>query len=227
MWEDVVGAHPRSLAELRAGADAHTVRSVRLVRGAGPQRSGQRRRRRTRRRQPRRRGRHPRAARPRVLRPGAIALPNLHRRRSAHGHHGRLQRTAEDRRGAAGTPDLRVRDDRAGEGVAHHPLAHPSLSVPAAGAPDHAGAAGTHLRPRGRHGRRRGVSTGHSRRRRLAARHLVGARPAAGRCAKQQPGHLPAGPGAAWRDGRRADRRRRRRAGRRGRRGRCSARSRR
>ena len=48
--------------------------------------------------------------------------------------HGRLQRAAEDRRGAAGTPDLRVRDDRAGEGAAHHPVAHASLPVPAAGA---------------------------------------------------------------------------------------------
>ena len=47
---------------------------------------------------------------------------------------------------------------------------------------------------------------------------LVGARPAAGRC-RREPGHVPAGAGAARRDGRRADRRRRRRAGRRGRRG--------
>ena len=49
-----------------------------------------------------------------------------------------LQRAAEDRRGAAGPPDLRVRDHRAREGAAHHPLAHPPLPVPAAGAEDHA-----------------------------------------------------------------------------------------
>ena len=216
--EDVVGADPGPLAELRAGADGDAVRRVRLLCGAGAQRAGQRRRRRTRRRQPRRRRRHPRAARPRVLRPRAVAVPHLHRRRSAHGHHGRLQRAAEDRRGTAGTPDLRVRHHRAGEGAAHHPLAHPSLPVPAAGAADHARPARTDLRAGERRRRRRGVPAGDPGRRRVTARHPVGARPAAGR-RRGQPGRVRAGAGAARRHRRRADRRCGRRAGRRRRRG--------
>ena len=70
----------------------------------------------------------------------------------------------------------------------------------------------------GRGGRRCGVPAGDSGRRRLATRHALGARPAAGRC-RRKPGGVPAGAGAARRHGRRADRRRGRRAGRGGRRG--------
>ena len=58
----------------------------------------------------------------------------------------------------------------------------------------------------------RGVPAGHPRRRRIAARHAVGARPAAGRC-RTAMGHLPAGPVAAGRHRRGADRRGGRRAG--------------
>ena len=81
--------------------------------------------------QPRRRRRRPRAARPGVLRARRVALPGVHHRRGAHGHHAGLQRAAEDRRGAAGAPGLRLRHHRAGEGAADHPVAHPPLPVPA------------------------------------------------------------------------------------------------
>ena len=43
----------------------------------------------------------------------------------------RLQRAAQDRRGAAGARQVHLRDDRAREGHRHHPLAHPPLPVPA------------------------------------------------------------------------------------------------
>ena len=49
-----------------------------------------------------------------------------------------VQRAAQDRRGAARTPDLRVRHHRAGEGAADHPVANPPLPVPAVGAADDA-----------------------------------------------------------------------------------------
>ena len=48
--------------------------------------------------------------------------------------HAGLQRPAQDRRGAAGARQVRLRDHRAGEGHRHHPLAHPPLPVPAGAA---------------------------------------------------------------------------------------------
>ncbi len=65
--------------------------------------------------------------------------------------------------------DLHLRDHRAGEGAADHPLAHPSLPVPVARAGDDAGAAGEDLRAGGCDGREAGVSAGHPRRWRFAA----------------------------------------------------------
>jgi hypothetical protein len=47
----------------------------------------------------------------------------------AHGHHGGLQRAAEDRRGTPRAPDLRVRHHRARQGARRHdPLAHAPLT---------------------------------------------------------------------------------------------------
>ena len=44
---------------------------------------------------------------------------------------GRLQRAPQARRGAPAAPEVRVRDDRAGEGDRDHQVADPSLPVPA------------------------------------------------------------------------------------------------
>ena len=95
--------------------------------------------------------------------------------------HAGLQRPAQDRRGAAGVPRLRLRDDRAGQGAADHPVAHPPLPVPADPADDAARPAGEDLRRRGRHRRADRVPAGRPGRRRLGARLAVDPRPAAGR----------------------------------------------
>ena len=68
------------------------------------------------------------------------------------------------------------------------------------------GAGRADLRPGGRGRRRCGVPAGDPRRRRFAARHVVGARPVVGRRGRQS-GQLPAGAGAAGRHRRGADRR--------------------
>ena len=132
------------------GPDLHAVRRLRVLRRAGARRPRLARRHRDRRGQPRRRRRRPRPARTRLLRPGQQPLQGLHRRRGAHGHHAGLQRPAQGGRGAAGVPRLRLRDDGAGQGAAHHPVAHPPLPVPAGPADHAARAAGEDLRGRGR-----------------------------------------------------------------------------
>ena len=92
-----------------------------------------------------------------------------------------LQRPAQDRRGAAGAPQVHLRHHRAREGHRHHPLAHPPLSVPAGAAradcrttsPSCASAKGITVE-------RRAAARG-ARRRRLGARLAVRAGPADGR----------------------------------------------
>ena len=200
--QDLQRADPGPLAQLRAGPHPRAVRRLPVLRLAGPGRAGQHRRHRARRGLARRCRRHPRAARPGVLRAGRVALPGVHRRRGAHDHHAGLQRPAQDRGGAAGAPGVRVRDHRAGQGAAHHPLPHPPLPVPADPAGHAAQAAGADLRRGGRGRRPGGVPAGHPGRRRLGARLAVGARPAAGR-GRAGGRHLRAGGRAARRHRRR------------------------
>ncbi len=120
-----------ALAQLRAGPDAGPLRHLRLVRGAGAERPRLARRHRDRRGVAQRRRRRPRPAGAGLLRPGLQPLQGLHHRRGPHGHDGGVQRAAEARRGAAGLREVRLRDDRARERPADHPLAHPPLPLPA------------------------------------------------------------------------------------------------
>ena len=118
-------------------------------------RAGQHRRHRDRRGQPRRGRRRSRPAREGVLRAGVVALQGLHHRRGAHGLDAGLQRAAQAGRGAAPAREVRLRDDRAGEGPADDPIAHASLPVPARPVEDPAAAPRACLRAGGR-GRRAG-----------------------------------------------------------------------
>ena len=83
--------------------------------------------------QPRRR-RDPRAARPGGLQAGDRPLQGLHDRRSAHAHHDRLQRDAEDAGGAARVPEVRAGDDRSAEGAGDGAVALPAVQPAADGA---------------------------------------------------------------------------------------------
>ena len=161
--------HPGPLPQLRAGSDPRAVRHLRLVRGARPRRRGHGRRHRDRRGQPRRCRRRPRPARARVLRAGPEPLQDLHHRRGAHGDAAGLQRPAEDRRGAAGAREVRLRDDRAREGHRHDPLPHPPLPVPAGPAAAAPGLHGAAVRVRGRGGGAGRAVVRRPRRRRLGA----------------------------------------------------------
>ena len=172
---------PGPRAQLRAGADRRPVRRVRQLPGPGPRRAGLHRRHRDRRRVARWCRRRPRPAREGVLRAGAQPLQGLHHRRGPHGHDAGLQRPAQARRGAAAAPALHLRHDRARQGAADDPVAHPPLPVPA----DPAAAALVvplrALHQGGRHDRAGGAAAGRPRRRRLGARHPLRARPAARR----------------------------------------------
>ncbi len=136
MRQDHQCAHPRPVAELRAGPDVHALRDLPKLPRARPGGTGQRGRHRDRRGQPRRRRRRPRPAGARVLQPRRVPLQGVRRRRGAHGQLCWLQRAAQGRRGAAGAPEVRLRDHRAGEGDRHHPVADPPLPVPVDPAPD-------------------------------------------------------------------------------------------
>ena len=92
--------------------------------------------------------------------------------------HAGLQRAAQDRRGAAAAREVHLRDDGAGQGHRHHPLAHPPLPVPAGPAGRAGAVPRAALRQRGRAGRLRRAAARRARRRRLRARLALGARPA-------------------------------------------------
>ena len=63
-------------------------------------------------------------------------LQGLHDRRSAHAHQGRVQRDAEDARGAARVPEVRAGDDRSAEGAGDGAVALPAVQPAADGAAD-------------------------------------------------------------------------------------------
>ena len=106
-------------------------------------------------------------------------LQDLRHRRGAHGLVGRLQRPAQAGRGAAGVRQVRLRDDRAGEGPRHDQVADPPLPVPADPAEACCGRTwSSSAAGRGRHGRAGGLPAGGARRRRQRPGHAVGARPA-------------------------------------------------
>ena len=144
--QDLQRPDPGPLDELRRGPDADPLRGVPVVHRPRPERSRLARRDRARRCVPRRRRRHPGPAREGAVPPGAEPVQDLHPRRGAHDHHGRVQRPAEAGRGAPGLRQVRLRHDRAGQGPADHPLAHPPLPVPAGAAAGAARAAGRGLR---------------------------------------------------------------------------------
>ncbi len=79
---------------------------------------------------------------------GRGPLQDLHPRRGALADRRRLERAAEDARGAASARRVRALHDRSGQAAEHDPLALPALRVPAA----RAGRAreGAHARVRGR-----------------------------------------------------------------------------
>ena len=133
--QDVQRPHPGPLAQLRAGPDARPVRGVRLLRRAGAATAP---------------GSldvieidaasHGGVDDARDLRERAFYAPvsstfKIYIIDEAHMvTPGGLQRPAQAGRGAAGAPEVHLRDDRAGEGHRHHPLAHPPLPVPAGAA---------------------------------------------------------------------------------------------
>ena len=174
----------RILARSLNCAQAPVVRPLRRVRQlprAGPRRAGLDRRHRDRRGLPRWRGRRPRPAGEGLLRAGARQVQGLHHRRGPHGHDAGLQRPAQAGRGAAAAPAVHLRHDRARQGAADHPLAHPPLPLPADPAAP-AQRLPLPARRRGGRGHRAGrAAPRRTRRGGVGARHPVRARPAARR----------------------------------------------
>ena len=76
---------------------------------------------------PHRRRRRARDHRGGALFGGLGALQDLHHRRSPHAVEERVQRAAEDARGAAGACEVPVRHDRGEQGAGHRPVALPAL----------------------------------------------------------------------------------------------------
>ena len=139
---------------------------------------------------------HARAGR---LRTGDRALQDLRRRRGARGHAGRLQRPAEAGRRAPAVPEVRLRDDGAGQGHPDHPVPDPSLRVPAGAADRAAAPPGNGLRVRGRRRRPAGAAAGGPGGRRIGARRPLGAGSAPRRRRRGRP-DLRQGGRAAGRD---------------------------
>ena len=103
-------APPREGAQLREGADRRAVRRLHAVRR--DRRGARGRRRRDRRRLEQRRRQRPRHREAVKYRPARDRLQGLHRRRGPHALAGRVQRAAEDARGAAAAREVHLRDDR-------------------------------------------------------------------------------------------------------------------
>ena len=102
-----------------------------------------------------------------VYKPVRRPLQGLHDRRSAHAVERRVQRDAEDARGAARVPEVRAGDDRPAEGAADGAVALPAVQPAADGAADRRTSTSQHVLRRGGHRRRR---------RRAAAARARGAR---------------------------------------------------
>ena len=143
--QDLRRPHPRQGAELRKGPDG-TRRA-----GPAPSCAGDRARRLPRRDRDRRRLQHQRERRARdprrgALRPQRRQVQGLHHRRGAHALQQRLQRAAEDDRGASPVHRVHLRHHRGAQGAGHHPLPLPAVQLP----PHlHRGDQGKLRRPRG------------------------------------------------------------------------------
>ena len=96
-----------------------------------------------------RRRRRARDHRERALPGGQEPLQDLHHRRGAHALHQRLQRAAEDARGAAGARQVHLRHHRSAQAAGHRAVALPALRLPPhPAAPGRRAAAADRRRPR-------------------------------------------------------------------------------
>ncbi|CAH0327119.1 hypothetical protein SRABI128_05783 [Microbacterium sp. Bi128] len=181
LWQNHLRPHPGPLPELRRGPHGHSLRQVPQLRGTRPRRLRLPGRHRDRRRQPRRCGRRPRPPGTGHLRPRPGPLQDLHHRRSPHGHVGRVQRPAQDRRRTAGTHQVHLRHHGAGQGHRHHPFPHAPLPFPLGAAGASHGVSGAALHPGERPRGTRGALARHPRGRRFGPRLPLRARPAHGR----------------------------------------------
>ncbi len=120
-------AHLRQVAELRARAVVEPVRRMRRL--PRHRRRPLRRPARNRRRQQHRRRRRARADRERAVHAGARPLQGVPDRRSAHAVEERVQRAAEDARGAAAARQVPARDDRSAETAGDGAVALPASST--------------------------------------------------------------------------------------------------
>ena len=167
--------HLRQIAELREGHQCRSLRPVRglpghrcrpLYRSAGDRRCLEHRC-----------GRCARSDRERAVHALARQVQGLSDRRSAHAVESGVQRAAEDAGGAAGTRQVPARHHRPAEAAGHRAVALPAVQPQAPGrgtdprADDEDPGCGSH---RGRCDRHRPAR---ARRRRLAARRPVAARP--------------------------------------------------
>ena len=109
--------------------------------------------------------------------PQTRPVQGLHHRRGAHALQQRLQRAAEDDRGAAAVRGVHLRHHGGAQGPGHHPLALPAVQLPA-----HLGRGDPGQAARGRHrarraGRGQGAHLDREGGDRVAARRLHAARP--------------------------------------------------
>ena len=127
--QDLGRAHPRQGPQLREGPHRHALRHLPgLPRHRARRRAGRHRDRRRLQHQRQRRARDPRRG---ALRPAAGPVQGLHHRRGAHALQQRVQRAAEDHRGAAPVRGVHLRHHRAPQGPRDHPLALPAVQLPA------------------------------------------------------------------------------------------------
>ncbi|CAB5349977.1 hypothetical protein IST4119_01573 [Burkholderia multivorans] len=106
-----------------------------------------------------RRRRNGRAARARGVRAGRCALQGLHDRRSAHADEPRVQRDAEDARGAAAACEVHPRDHRSAEDSRHGVVALPAVQPEADAGRAHRVASRAHSRRRAHRVRAAGAAS--------------------------------------------------------------------
>ena len=136
--------------------------------------------------------RHPRDPRARRAAAGRGPLQGLHPRRGALAHGRRLERAAEDARGAAAARRVRALHDRSGQAPEHDPLALPALRLPAARAGRARQGALARVRGREDRGARRRAAPRRARGRGLLPRRAHDPRPALdGRRRRRSPSRTP------------------------------------
>ncbi|VWB43255.1 hypothetical protein BDO18943_01929 [Burkholderia dolosa] len=126
--------------------------------------------------QPRRR-RNGRTARARGVRAGRCALQGLHDRRSAHADEPRVQRDAQDARGAAAARQVHPCDDRSAENPRHRAVALPAVQSEADAGRAHRVASRADPRRRADRVRAAGAASARARRAGQHARCVVAHRP--------------------------------------------------